>query len=111
MTWLTIGVNLSCFIRARPIDARYRHLIHPQINAELRAMMDHVAYDEAAHHRWPRHAENSLPAAQQRPRLRPVGVAGFLQGGARVFHVLVKSRQHFGAGAEVRRLRFWTARR
>src|SRR5438552_3451606 len=74
-------------------------------------MMDHVAYDEAAHHRWPRHAENSLPAAQQRPRLRPVGVAGFLQGGARVFYVLVESRQHFGPSFEIGGLRVWTTRR
>jgi soluble lytic murein transglycosylase len=52
-----------------PIDRRDRHLVHPEIHAELGPVMDHVIQHEAAEHGGLGQRHRGLPVVQQRPWL------------------------------------------
>ena len=57
----------SAFVRRRTIDRRNRHVVEPEIHAQLTAVMDDVMQDEAAERRNARQRKHLLSAALQRP--------------------------------------------
>ena len=100
------------FVRGGAVDRRHGNVIHAQINAELRAMMNHVVHDHGAKHGDARHCEDWLAAVRERPwrhqsfrRWRPHGSA------ANFGHVLIEECQNFGACLQIGRLHRWPARR
>src|ERR1051325_1353311 len=62
------GAGLGLFVSARPVHRRQRHVLLPQVHAQLAAMMDDVVHHERAPHRGLRHREDGVVALLQRPR-------------------------------------------
>ncbi len=78
------------------IDRRHRHVVQPQVDAQLSAMVDDVMQDEAAERGDARHREHLLAAAAQRPHRRVLGVA-LVHPLARLLARLVERGEDLGA--------------
>src|SRR5688572_3374712 len=81
-------------ICGRTIHRGYGNIIQPQIDSELRAMMDGVVQDKIAQHRNSRHRENGLAAHLQRPWLQQMFVIGSCESGSGGANVLVIVLEH-----------------
>ena len=57
-------------VSRRPVRARNRHIVHAQVNTQLRAVMNDVVQDHAFEHANARHSEHGVAAGEQRPRCR-----------------------------------------
>jgi len=55
-------------VRGSPVTPRHRRLQHPQVNAQLRAVMRRVGDEDRAKDRGARSLEDDLVAESQRPR-------------------------------------------
>src|SRR5579862_4596371 len=98
-------------IRRRPIHRWYWNVIHPQINSQLRAVMNHVIHHHPANHRRARHRHHRLASHQQGPRLRDLLVRHALDQRPRLRDVLFKLGQQFLVRRRQKRLRRLASRR
>src|SRR6185369_9381163 len=74
------------------------------INSELRAMMNQVIHDKAAHHRCARQRKDRLARHEQRPLPSPILVCRSFKSSAGCSDILIESLQQCGA-----RFRFFQA--
>src|SRR3984957_17611610 len=85
------------FIRRRPVHAGKLHFIEPQVNTELRAVVDQVIQDGAAHNSRTRAGHHSFSGELEGPGLPPIFVAGSRDSGARLGYVGIEYPEQFGA--------------
>ena len=57
----------TAFVGRRPVHRGHRHIVEPEVDTELCAMMDHVVHDHGAKHGDSRHLEHFVPTHEQRP--------------------------------------------
>src|SRR6266704_2532234 len=73
----SFGRARLAFIRAWTVEPRHRNSDEPEVNRELRAMMDEMVEAHSANARDTRHGEDLLATGQQFPTFRHVGVTDF----------------------------------
>src|SRR4051812_22754614 len=78
------GGEVLLFVGGRTVDLRHGNVVEPQINAELRAMVDHVVHYEGADADGARQGENWLAAGEEGPRRHERIVVGGCDGLAAV---------------------------
>src|SRR5947209_3859245 len=73
------------------IKRRHRNVVQPEIDGELRAVMDQMVHHEAPQHRDARHGEHLLASGKQRPRAEELLVGGLGEGDRAIGGVLVNA--------------------
>src|SRR6267378_7702054 len=100
----SFGRARLAFIRAWTIEARHGNSDEPEVNRELRAMMDEMVEAHSANARDTRHGEDLLATCQQFPTFRHVGVTDFGECSASFGCAFIKSSKEFPAVRDFRRL-------
>src|SRR5947207_7363889 len=100
----SFGRARLAFIRAGTIEARLRNSDEPEVNRELRTMMDEMVEAHSANARDTRHGEDLLATCQQFPVFRHVSVTDFGECGAGFGCACIKSSQEFLPVRDFRRL-------
>ena len=93
----------SAFVRARPIHRWQRHVLQPQIDAELRAVVDQVIHHERSPDTGLWHRENRVAFPLQRPRGHQLGVGFADERGACRRHVVIELLQQVGTARRLLR--------
>src|SRR6266576_1336122 len=101
----SFGRARLAFIRAWTVEPRHRNSDEPEVNRELRAMMDEMVEAHSANARDTRHGENLLATGEQFPTFRHVGVTNFGECGTGFGGAFIKSGKEFLAVGDFRRLK------
>ncbi len=82
------------FVCGRAVDGRHRDVIQTQIDAELRAVMNHVVHHKTSKNRGARHRHDRLSAPEQGPVFHQMVVACLRDRRTRFILVLIEQIQH-----------------
>src|SRR5688572_14194923 len=96
------ATSLRLFVSAWPVHRRQRHILLPQVDAQLAAVVDEMVHHEGSPHGGLGHREDGVVALLQRPGCQQlaVGLAEERPAGAR--HPVLEQLENRGAAAQFR---------